>query len=44
MNRILALVGAAVLLAIGVPTAASADRAYQTERISLHAIDDAPLR
>lgn len=44
MNRILALVGAAVLLAIGVPTAASADRAYQTERISLHSIDDAPLR
>jgi hypothetical protein len=44
MNKILALTGAAALLTIGVSSNVSADRAYHTERISLHSIDDAPLR
>jgi hypothetical protein len=44
MKKILALTGAAALLTIGVSSTVSADRAYHTERVSLQAIDDAPLR
>ena len=44
MRRSLALAGAVSLLTLGVSSTVSADRAYHTERVSLHAIDDAPLR
>ncbi len=44
MKKILALASAATLLTIGAASTASADRAYHTERVVLHPIDDAPLR
>lgn len=44
MKKLLVLTGAAALLTVGVASTVSADRVYHTERVSLHAIDDAPLR
>ncbi len=44
MKKTLAVAGVAVLLTIGAASTVSADQVYRTERISLHAIDDAPLR
>jgi hypothetical protein len=44
MGKILAFAGAAALLVVGVSASASADGAYHSERIALHAVDDAPLR
>jgi hypothetical protein len=44
MKKILALTGAAALLTIGAASTVSADGVYHTERVSLQAIDDAPLR
>jgi hypothetical protein len=44
MKKVLVLTSAAALLTVGIASTVSADRAYRTERISLEAIDDAPLR
>jgi hypothetical protein len=44
MKKTLALTSIAALLSIGVASTVSADGVYHTERISLHPIDDAPLR
>ena len=44
MNKTLALVGIAALSTVSLASTVSADGAYRTERVSLQAIDDAPLR
>lgn len=44
MKKTLALAGLAALSTIGVASTVSADGTYRTERVSLQAIDDAPLR
>ena len=44
MKKPLALASIAALMTIGGVSTVSADGAYRTERVSLHAIDNAPLR
>ena len=44
MDRILATAAVAGLITVGLSAAVHADGAYHTERISLHAVEDAPLR
>lgn len=44
MKKPLVLMGAVACLTIGVASTVSADAVYHTERVALHAIDDAPLR
>ena len=44
MKKFLALASAVVVLTVAMTSTASADGTYHSERIPLHAIDDAPLR